>query len=99
MKINDSKTYDKFQKVSAAAAAELTKGSVKTAKAELPKLGDLIKGEIIDLKQTEVLIKLLNGQTVQAKMTDSFEFFIGQELSFVVKESSTEQLLLKPMVV
>lgn len=94
MKIDDSKTYDKIRKSSYPA-----RDGVKVSeKASLPKQGELIKGEIIDLKQNSVTIKLSNGQIVEAKMTDSFEFFIGQELSFVVKESSAEQLLLKPLL-
>lgn len=94
MKINDSKSYDKINK-SSSPTTEHTKVSAKTS---IPKQGDVIKGEIIDLKQTAVTIRLLNGQTIQAKLTDPFEFFIGQELSFVVKESSVEQLLLKPLL-
>lgn len=99
MKINDGQSYDKIKK-SSYFSSDSSKVSEKVSseKISLPKQGELIKGEIIDLNQSTVTIRLSNGQTVEAKMTDPFEFFIGQELSFVVKESSGPLLLLKPIL-
>lgn len=91
MKINPFNPYEKASQLK-----ESPKGK-SSDKASLPKQGDSIKGEIIDLNQNSVKIKLENGQVIQAKMTENFEFNIGQKVSFTVKESGADQILLKPV--
>ncbi len=90
MKINPFNPYEKASQLK-----EAPKGK-SSDKASLPKQGDSIKGEIIDLNQNTVKIKLDNGQIIQAKMTENFEFNIGQKVSFTVKEAGSDQILLKP---
>ncbi|PKM96096.1 MAG: hypothetical protein CVU84_04685 [Firmicutes bacterium HGW-Firmicutes-1] len=92
MKIDNPKAYDKISN-------NYSKDTVKVSdKVTLPKQGEVIKGEIVDLQQNNIKIKLSNGQIIDAKMTEAFEFFIGQKLEFFVKESGTEQMLLKPLL-
>lgn len=64
---------------------------------KLPSTGQVVKGQIEDIQPNKVTIRLEDGQLVEAKMTENFEFVIGDKLSFLVKESSQEQLLLKPL--
>lgn len=92
MKINPSKAYSQINKTY---SNDSTKESVKPT---LPKQGEVVKGEIIDLQHSSIKIKLTNGQVIEAKMTEAFEFFIGQKLEFFVKESGLEQILLKPIL-
>jgi hypothetical protein len=60
--------------------------------------GQALKGEILDIKQKNILIKLANGANLTAKLTDQMEFNIGQKVLFQVKEASPEQVLLKPII-
>jgi len=60
--------------------------------------GSVIKGQITDIAQNRVTIRLQNGQLVEARLTEQFEFNIGDKLSFVVKESSQDQLVLTPII-
>lgn len=62
------------------------------------KKGETLKGEILDIKQKNILIKLANGAELTAKLTDQMEFNIGQKVLFQVKESNLEQVLLKPII-
>lgn len=92
MKINPSKTYNQVNKT-------YSNDSVKeSGKPLLPKQGEIIKGEIIDLQHNNLKIRLTNGQVIEAKMTEAFEFFIGQKLEFLVKESEVDQIILKPLL-
>lgn len=59
--------------------------------------GEVFKGEILDIKQNNVTIRLSNGQNITAKLTEQFEFTIGQKVLFQVKDANAEQLILKPM--
>jgi len=92
MKINPSKAYNQINKTYNGDSAK------ESGKSALPKQGEVVKGEIIDLQQSSVKIKLNNGQVIEAKLTEAFEFFIGQKLEFFVKESSLDQILLKPIL-
>jgi hypothetical protein len=65
---------------------------------KLPNTGQVVKGQIEDIQQNKVSIRLEDGQLVEARMTENFEFVIGDKLSFLVKESSPDQLLLKPLI-
>ena len=60
--------------------------------------GQTIKGEILDIKQKNIIIKLASGAELTAKLTDQMEFNIGQKVLFQVKESNLEQVLLKPIL-
>ncbi|MCT4687405.1 hypothetical protein [Vallitalea sp.] len=60
--------------------------------------GQTLKGEILDIKQKNIIIKLASGAELTAKLTDQMEFNIGQKVLFQVKESNLEQVLLKPLL-
>lgn len=92
MKITNNKMNSNIKKLSG--SGKITKISDNQSL----KQGDIIKGEIADIKPNKITIKLSNGQVVEAKMTEQFEFNIGQKLDFIVKDSSPEQLLLKPLI-
>jgi len=64
----------------------------------LPEKGQLLEGEILDILQNKVTIRLLNGQQMTAKMLEDFPFKIGDRLTFEIKDSTTEQLTLKPVI-
>ena len=64
----------------------------------LPEKGQLLEGEILDILQNKVTIRLLTGQQISAKMLEDFPFKIGDRLTFEIKDSTTEQLTLKPII-
>lgn len=90
MKISNSGAYDKLHN------KYITDSEKDSEKHILPKSGDLIKGEIIDVLNKNIKIKLSNGQIIDAKVLDQFDFFIGQKIRFIVKESNALQIILKP---
>ncbi len=92
MKIDNPKAYDKINKSYSKESAKVSDKSV------LPKQGEVVKGEIVDLQHNNIKIRLTDGQIIDAKMTEAFEFFIGQKLEFLVKESDATQMLLKPLL-
>lgn len=96
MKVNDNKNTKTYTQVNKGSFVKRTKG-IGNGQNSIVK-GDILKAEIIDVKHNSIIIKLLNGQTVDAKVTDQFNFFIGQNLSFVVKDASIGQFLLKPII-
>lgn len=65
---------------------------------KLPTTGQIVKGQIENIQQNKVTIRLEDGQVIEARMTENFEFVIGDKLSFLVKDSSSNQLLLKPII-
>lgn len=83
-RINEGKNKEKLQ----------TKDVVSL---KLPSTGQIVKGQIEDIQQNKVTVRLEDGQVIEAKMTENFEFVIGDKLSFLVKDSNPEQLLLKPL--
>jgi flagellar hook-length control protein FliK len=95
MKINNENNYSNVQKDmrQTEAGEAVSKGSDR-----LPQKGEVIKGEITDVWNKEITIKLSNGETVKAKVIESFEFNIGARLSFLVKDSNANQLTLTPIV-
>lgn len=64
----------------------------------IPEKGDIIRGAIQDIKGQQVKILLPNNQILEAKLTQNFGFVIGQDVSLVVKDATTEQLILTPMM-
>lgn len=87
-----------IQQSNAALSMNGTSHSEKSSgKTSIPKQGEVLLGEVVDLNQSGIKIKLADGQMIDAKLTDAFEFYIGQQVSFLIKESNLEQLLLKPI--
>ncbi len=59
------------------------------------KEGQIIKGQIVDLRYQEVKIQIEPGnQIISAKLTGNIPLSIGQQASFLVSENSLNQILL-----
>lgn len=59
--------------------------------------GDIFSGEVMDVKNQEVMLKLPGGGQMSARLGEQVPVNIGDQLLFLVKEASAEQLLLKVM--
>ena len=59
--------------------------------------GDVFKGEIVDIKNSDVTIQLANGGKVSAHLGESVPLNIGDSLFFQVKENNLDQLFISPM--
>lgn len=59
--------------------------------------GKIIKGEIIDISNKEVTIKLDNNQTITAPLKGGAELSIGQTVSFEVVADGQNGIALKPL--
>lgn len=57
--------------------------------------GQVIKGEVTDLRSNEVTIRLEDGKTLHAKLSSAMELSIGQEAEFFVQESNDVLITLK----
>lgn len=60
--------------------------------------GQVFNGEIMDIRGSYIQILLDGQQTVTAQLSEAFEFVIGQNLSFQVKENQGNQILIKPVL-
>jgi hypothetical protein len=59
------------------------------------KEGQIVKGQIVDLRYQEVKIQIEPGnQIISAKLAGNFPLSIGQQASFIVSENSLNQILL-----
>lgn len=61
-------------------------------------IGDIFEGEILDIRQNHVLIKLASNQQLMAKLMDQLELTIGQKLLFEIKQKNEEQIIIKPHI-
>lgn len=94
MRINQNiNRTDKFK--NSAKAETTSKSGDKSA--SVPEKGSRVQGTISDIKSGQVKILLDNNQTLDAKLTTDHHFHIGQSVTFQVKESSDEQVLLTPV--
>lgn len=57
--------------------------------------GQLLKGEVLDLRASQILVLLENGTTVSARTEGTLNLSIGQQANFLVAQTSEEQILLK----
>lgn len=60
--------------------------------------GQTVKGQVTNISKSAITLQLSNGQEITGRMTESFEFLIGEEVSFTVEESENDVLLLKPLI-
>lgn len=56
------------------------------------KLGDLLKVEIIDSLQKQITVMLADGTIFEAKLDQSLDFYIGQQVTFQVKDIVGKQI-------
>lgn len=57
--------------------------------------GQLLKGQVLDLRANQILVLLENGATVSARTDGTLELSIGQNAKFFVAQTTEEQILLK----
>ncbi len=57
--------------------------------------GEVVKGEVTDLRSNEVTIRLEDGKTLHAKLSTAMELSIGQKAEFFVQETNDVLITLK----
>lgn len=57
--------------------------------------GQLLRGQVLDLRANQILVLLENGITVSARTEGPLELSIGQNAKFFVAQTTEEQILLK----
>lgn len=57
--------------------------------------GEVVKGEVIDLRSNEVTIRLEDGKTLHARLSSAMDLSIGQTSSFFVQETNDILITLK----
>lgn len=89
---------DSSKSVSASGASRAVKGmDGKSISMAALNPGDIFSGEVTDVKNQDVTIRLANGSQMNARLGEQLPINIGDELQFMVKDASAEQLLLKVM--
>ena len=59
--------------------------------------GKIFSGEVVSVGKDKVLLRLYNGQTIQAGVNGDIKLSVGQLLAFLVKSNTGKQLAIKPM--
>lgn len=57
--------------------------------------GQILKGEVLDLRASQILVLLENGITVSARTEGTLNLSIGQTAHFFVAQTTEDQILLK----
>lgn len=57
--------------------------------------GQVIKGEVTDLRSNEVTIRLDDGKTLHARLSTAMDLSIGQQAEFFVQETGDALIMLK----
>lgn len=57
--------------------------------------GEVVRGEVTDLRSNEVTVRLEDGRTLHAKLDTAAELAIGQESEFLVQDSDETLITLK----
>lgn len=60
------------------------------------KAGDVLQGEVQSVQGEEVLLKLLNGELLQARLEGQMMLSLGQRLQFQVQSNEQNKIVLKP---
>lgn len=81
------------------ASAADTNTAGKTGGSSLRELtpGKVFAGEVVSVGRDKVLLRLDNGQTIQAGINGNVMLSEGQKLAFLVKSNTGRQLAIKPM--
>lgn len=69
----------------------------RTISAAMLNPGDIFSGEVMDIKNQDVTLRLFGGEQMHARLGEQMPVNIGDQLMFMVREASAEQLLLKVM--
>lgn len=59
--------------------------------------GKTFKGEIVDIRNSQIFIDVGNNQIVSARLAEPMNLYIGQTLSFQVKSNNGKQISIRPM--
>lgn len=72
-------------------------GTSQAAKAQQPsvKADSLVRGEVIDLRPNQVLVRLENGSQLSARLEGSIALYIGQKADFFVSQTTDSLITLK----
>lgn len=73
------------------------KQTAKNQVARIP-VGQVFKGEVTDISNKNITIRLENGQTVQAKLQGDFQFSLGESISFEVKSNNGALIEIRPVI-
>ena len=57
--------------------------------------GQLLRGEVLDLRANQIMVLLENGATVSARTEGTLNLSIGQHAKFFVAQTTEDQILLK----
>lgn len=57
--------------------------------------GQLLRGQVLDLRANQILVLLENGATVSARTEGTLELSIGQNAKFLVSQTTDDQIILK----
>lgn len=57
--------------------------------------GQLLRGEVLDLRAKQIMVLLENGATVTARTEGTLNLSIGQNAQFLVAQTTEDQILLK----
>ncbi len=57
--------------------------------------GQLLRGEVLDLRANQILVLLENGASVSARTEGTLDLSIGQHARFFVAQTTDEQIILK----
>ena len=57
--------------------------------------GQILKGQVLDLRANQIMVLLENGITVSARTEGTLELSIGRHAKFFVAQTSEDQILLK----
>lgn len=80
--------------VSGTNSSRRTEGATGKDRIVLSK-GEVVKGEVTDLRSNEVTVRLEDGRTLHAKLSSAAELAIGQESEFLVQDSNESLITLK----
>jgi len=61
-------------------------------------VGNIFKGDIVNVSDKNVTIRLENGQTMQARLQENYQFNIGQRISFEVKSNNGTMIEIRPII-
>ena len=94
MGVSEQKAYTKETSQVSTGNTQRTNG-VKLS--ELPP-GKIFAGEVVQIDGNKVLLKLENGQNIQASLNGNIKLQEGQMVAFQVKSNNGKQLAIKPML-
>lgn len=94
-------TYGENKQTSSAnSSSPVSKETKVTIPSEvLPKIpdGSILKGEVVDLRSNEAVVRLENGAMLKCQIEDGVELSIGQKANFMVVDSEENTITLKYM--